>query len=162
MFPFLAMGFGPKAGNLPVESRAGNGSTGLFLKDYAMISVLLAGREEDSFSGLNATFEENAVETARAESGAGALSMLEEGKFDLLLTDETLGDMTGIELISKAIAGNPMMNCAALSTLSVEDFHEATEGLGVMMPLPVKPGREDVEKLIERLKTILDLTRKKR
>ncbi len=122
-----------------------------------MISVLLASRDEISLSGLNAAFEENTIKTVRAESGARALAMMLEEEFDLLVADEVLGDMTGVELIAKAVSENPMMNCAAVSSLSHKDFHEASEGLGVMMQLPVKPDREDGEKLIEYLKTILNL-----
>ncbi len=124
-----------------------------------MISVLLASRDEISLSGLNAALEENTLKTVRAESGARALAMMLEEEFDLLVADEALGDMTGVELIAKVVSENPMMNCAAVSSLSHKDFHEVSEGLGVMMQLPVKPGREDAEKLIEYLKTILNLTK---
>ncbi|MCP4689349.1 MAG: response regulator [Desulfobacterales bacterium] len=126
-----------------------------------MISVLLASRDGASLSGLSATFEKNEIETTRAETGAGALSMLLPGEFDLLVVDENLEDMTGVALIEKVVSENPMMNCAAVSSLSPEDFHEATEGLGVMMQLPVKPNQENAEKLIEYLETILNLTKVK-
>ncbi len=52
------------------------------------------------------------------------------------------------------------MNCAAVSSLSADDFHEASEGLGVMMQLPLEPDLKDAEKLVEYLKTILNLTKK--
>ncbi len=124
-----------------------------------MISVLLASRNEHELSGLDAALNENSMATTRAESGAEALDMMLDGAFDLLIVDEALGDMTGIELIAETVSRNPMMNCAAVSSLSHEDFHEASEGLGVMMQLPVRPGREDAKALIDYLKTILNLTR---
>ncbi len=124
-----------------------------------MISVILATRDEASLSGLTVAFDDNAIQTARAESGAGALSMMREGAFDLLVADEALGDMTSVELIEKVVSENPMMNCSAVSSLPAKDFHEATEGLGVMMQLPVQPDRKDAEKLIDTLKSILNLTR---
>ncbi len=43
-----------------------------------MISVLLTSRDETSLSGLTAAFEDNAMNTARAESGSGALSMMRD------------------------------------------------------------------------------------
>jgi hypothetical protein len=53
-----------------------------------------------------------------------------------------------------------MINCAAISSLSHKDFHEASEGLGVLMQLPESPGRDDAAKLLEHLKTILNFTKR--
>ncbi len=50
---------------------------------------------------------------------------------------ENLGDMTGLEFIRAIVSKRPMVNCAAISSLASEDFHEASEGLGILMQLPV-------------------------
>ncbi|OGP62327.1 MAG: hypothetical protein A2V65_05270 [Deltaproteobacteria bacterium RBG_13_49_15] len=47
-----------------------------------------------------------------------------------------------------------------LDSLSPHDFHEASEGLGILMQLPPAPEKLDAEKLLKHLKTILILTRK--
>ena len=49
-----------------------------------------------------------------------------------------------------------MINCAAVSSLTSEDFHEAGEGLGILMQLPVEPGQEYADMLLEQLKSILN------
>jgi CheY-like chemotaxis protein len=102
--------------------------------------------------------EDNQVQTAWAKSGSHAIARLTEGSFDLVVTDENLEDMTGLELIEKIIAKRPMVNCAAVSSLLPDDFHEASEGLGILMQLPVSPGQEQAEKLLRQLKNILNLT----
>ncbi len=122
-----------------------------------MVNILLAGRDKTSMSALKAGLEEKDVQIAWAESGSYALSMIAEKDFDLVVTDENLGDMTGLEFIKTVIAQKPMINCAAVSSLLPDDFHEASEGLGILMQLPVRPGHEYAGELLEHLKNILDL-----
>ena len=122
-----------------------------------MVNILLAGRDKTSMSALKAGLGENDVQIAWTESGSYALSMIAEKDFDLVVTDENLGDMTGLEFIKTVIVQKPMVNCAAVSSLLPDDFHEASEGLGILMQLPVRPGHEYAKYLLEHLKNILDL-----
>jgi two-component SAPR family response regulator len=41
--------------------------------------------------------------------------MLSGTPLDLVVVDEKLGDMTGIEFIETLVSVNPMINCAAVS-----------------------------------------------
>jgi hypothetical protein len=47
-----------------------------------------------------------------------------------------------------------------VSSLSPEDFHEATEGLGVFMQLPVDPGAEEAGKMMQLFESISALLAK--
>jgi CheY-like chemotaxis protein len=125
--------------------------------EQKIIKILLVSQDKTSMSAFKEGLEENQVQTAWAESGSNAIVKIAEGSFDLVVTDENLSDMTGLEFIEKIIAKKPMVNCAAVTSLSPDDFHEASEGLGILMPLPVSPGQEQAEKLLSRLKTILNL-----
>jgi len=122
-----------------------------------MVNILLASRDRTSLSALKTGLEGNGVQTEWAESGSYALSMIAERNYDLVVTDENLGDMTGLKFIKTVIAQKPMVNCAAVSPLLPYDFHEASEGLGVLMQLPVNPGREYAEELVQHLKKILNI-----
>ena len=126
--------------------------------EQKIVTVLLASRDKPAMSAFKAALEENQVQTAWAESGGKAIARIAEGSFDLVVTDENLGDMTGLEFIEKVISIKPMVNCAAVTSLLPADFHEASEGLGILMPLPVSPGQAQAEKLLSRLKKILNLT----
>lgn len=121
-----------------------------------MTRILLAGRDKASLSALEAGLAKSDLHIAWAESGGNGISMITESNFDLVVTDEDLGDMTGLEFIQKVISKKPMVNCAAVSSLSPEDFHEASEGLGILMQLPVRPDQEHSEILLEHLKNILN------
>jgi len=121
-----------------------------------MIRIMLVGRNQTSLTALEAGLAKSDVHLVRAESGGIGVSMTAESKFDLVVTDEDLGDMTGLEFIRALVSKRPMVNCAAISSLTSEDFHEASEGLGVLMQLPVRTGQEHAEMLLEQLKNILN------
>ena len=125
--------------------------------EQKIIKILLVSQDKAAMSAFKAGLEENQVQTAWAQSGSNAIAKIAEKSFDLVVTDENLGDMTGLEFIEKVISIKPMVNCAAVTSLLPADFHEASEGLGILMPLPVSPGQEQAEKLLGRLKTILEV-----
>jgi len=124
-----------------------------------MHKLLLVTSNKDSLSLLASTLAaQGDVDLSWAQSGDKALDMISDTAFDLVVTDERLGDMTGLELAAKLISINPMINCAAASSLSPEDFHEASEGLGLMDQLPLRPGKEDADNLLQRLIDLKKLT----
>ena len=124
-----------------------------------MIRLLLVTPYKKSLFELASVMEKNDdVELTWTESGKKALDMLSETSVDLVVTDEDLGDMTGLEFANKLLRVNPMINCAVLSPLPSDEFHEASEGLGVFAQLPLRPVQEDAEKLLKHLKNLKDLT----
>ncbi|MDX2498905.1 MAG: response regulator [Deltaproteobacteria bacterium] len=122
-----------------------------------MLNILFVSRDTTSMTALKTALEESDVLTTWAESGSYALSLLAERDVDLIVTDENIGDMTGLEFIKTAIAQKPMINYAAVSSLLPDDFHEVSEGLGTLMQLPVNPGQKDAQELLERLKIIQNM-----
>ena len=81
--------------------------------------------------------------------------------FDLVVVDEKLGDMTGIEFIETLVSVNPMINFAAVSPLPSDEFHEVSEGLGILAQLPVLPGAKDSEDVLKRLNHLKKLLQPK-
>lgn len=123
-----------------------------------MLTLLLVSPDKNSLSGLSSALTDHSdVEFFWADSGKAALDIASGTTIDLVVADEGLGDMTGLELAGKLLSVNPMINCASLSRLSPEEFHEASEGLGVLAQLPIKPGKKHAEELVERLKYIKNL-----
>jgi two-component SAPR family response regulator len=93
-----------------------------------------------------------------ASSMDEAMEIITNKTVDLVVTDETLGDMTGLAFVEKLVKINPMINCAAVSALSKSDYHEASEGLGILMQLPPQPSQSDGQALMAYLKKILGFT----
>jgi len=124
-----------------------------------MLKLLLVSPDKDAFNGFEAAIKKyNDVDLIRTDSGKKALTMAAESSLDLVVADENLRDMTGLEFAGRLIAVNPMVNCALTSSLSAEIFHEKSEGLGLMTQLPINPGQEDAQNLLEKLREIKKLT----
>ena len=123
-----------------------------------MESLLLVSSDKTPLSDLASALEkENDVEVSWAESGLEALRSVSGSAFDLVITDETLADMTGLELAGKLLSVNPMIHCVSVTTLSQKEYHEKSEGLGLMDPLPDGPGEKDAERLLKNLRQIKGL-----
>jgi len=97
---------------------------------------------------------EQAIELVPAATGAAGLAALKDRKIDLVIVDAQLDDMDGIAFLNQLVKINPMVNTALVSGLSADQFHEATEGLGVLMQLPLQPRETDGEALLVTLKKI--------
>ncbi len=119
------------------------------------MKVLLTSLNRNRFSELAAYLKlQYPVEVYWAESGAEALCLLGDRTVDLVITDESLADMTGLAFLEKLIRIHPMVNCAAVSSLSTEAFHEATEGLGILAQLTSDVNSRQATELMAQLARI--------
>ena len=92
-----------------------------------MHKLLLISADKDSLSELASDCVKHGdAELSWASFGGDALGMVSNTAFDLVVTDERLGDMTGLEFARRLLSVNPMINCAAVSPLSPVEFHEAS------------------------------------
>jgi len=124
-----------------------------------MHRLLLVTSDKDSLSDLaSALLTHGDVDLTWAHSGETALDMLSKTPVDLLVTDEKLVDMSGLELANRLLHVNPMINCAVVSALSPEDFHEASEGLGLLAQLPLQADAEQAEDLLQRLRELKNIS----
>jgi len=120
-----------------------------------MLRLLLVTRDQNNFDDLISTLKGYGdIELELSESGEKALKMIANKAIDLVIADENMGDFTGLELVRRLLTINPMINSAVVSRSPHDDFHKATEGLGIMAQLPNNPGEKDAENLIKTLKQI--------
>ena len=119
-----------------------------------MISVLLASPDKTHFSDMIDAFHGRSIRIDPVQTGSLALTMVAESHYNLLITDEDLPDMSAKTLVERTISLNPFMNCVVTSRLSHKAFHEAFEGLGVLMQFPPHPDTTDVQKLLNHLDKI--------
>jgi len=127
--------------------------------ETTLLKLLLVSADQDSLSGLaSAIRERDDANLLQADSGEDALKIAADTVIDLVVADEKLRDMTGLEFADKLVSVYPMIHCALVSGLSPENFHEVSEGLGIMAQLPMHPGKEHAEELLERLWHIKNLT----
>ncbi len=115
-------------------------------KDFSRFAVLVARlrREQD-------------VQLMPIATGAAGLRQLTGKPLDLVIVDELLDDMSGIEFVKQLVKVNPLANAAIVGSLADEEFHESTEGLGVLMQLPSHPSEKDADALLAVLAKITGL-----
>ena len=71
-------------------------------------NLLIVDDEKDILRTHNLTFEED-YEVFTAQSGAKALEILGKQNIALIIADQRMPEMTGVELLEKSIAINPNM-----------------------------------------------------
>ena len=119
-----------------------------------MLRILLAAASNDSLSLFAAALAaEPEVRVAWAESGADALEKAAREAPELVVVTEELGDMAGLVLVRRLLAVSAAINTAVISARPAEEFHQAGEGLGIMAQLPPRPGKEEAEMILGRLKS---------
>ncbi len=123
-----------------------------------MLNILLVTpriQELTSFTQVLSSYPE--VQLEFAETGADALDAVCAKPPHLAVIDVDLPDIPPMSLVQKMLTVNAMVNTAVVSPLSEEEFHEASEGLGVLGRLPLDPGKDDAESLLIKLRKILGL-----
>lgn len=125
--------------------------------------ILLVSSRSETFAEMAPALEKRPdISLSRADSGAAALVQAgAPGQPELVVVDESLADMTGLDFARKLVALNPMIYCAVVSALPEADFHEATEGLGLLAQLPARPVTADAQALYDRLEKISRLAASK-
>ena len=126
------------------------------------MEILLVSGDEDKKDRLSRMIEDMGYQAPmRACSGKEATDVMADLAVNLVIVDQMLPDTSGMEFVKKLVMINPMANTMLFSDLSSEDFHEATEGLGLLGKIPLTFSLEDIEKLFNQLAEILRLSQVK-
>ncbi len=97
--------------------------------------------------GLELDFYSESLDVLNALRGQG-----KKTEWALLIVDELRVDFR--RFLSVLMEVNPFLNTAMLTDLSPDVFHEESEGLGVLMALPLLPGEADLHELLDRMTQI--------
>lgn len=85
------------------------------------------------------------------------LSIIKNNSVDLVVVGSELSDCKSIDFVKIIMKEYPLINCAMVSDLSHDDFHEATEGYGLFMQIPNNADAEDGAKMVELYQSITGL-----
>ncbi|MGV8075136.1 MAG: response regulator [Syntrophobacteraceae bacterium] len=123
-----------------------------------MLRILLVTARPEAFYAFNEVLSSDPeVRLDQAASGAEALSVVRTSSPHLAVIDFDLPDIKPLVLVKELLMVNAMVSTAVVSSLSEQQFHEASEGLGVLARLPVEPGKADACELMDRLKKLVGL-----
>jgi DNA-binding response OmpR family regulator len=125
-----------------------------------MLRVLVATPRPKILRSLVETLSSDPeVDLRHVASGTDALSAVSTFSPHLVVIDFNLPDIKPLNLVSELLQVNAMVNTAVVSPLSDPEFHEASEGLGVLAKLPLEPDSGDAAHLLEKLRGILGLSK---
>lgn len=117
-----------------------------------MPRILLVAEQVHNFEELTASLNSaQTVETMWAHTGKEALEKAAANSPDLVIVDEYVGKVSGLELIRRLMGVNAFIHTAAVSSKPHDAFHEASEGLGIMIQLPPRPGKFEAELILKTL-----------
>jgi CheY-like chemotaxis protein len=119
--------------------------------------LLVSDREEDIQPFAEGLSSDPEVRLEQVASGVEALRAVRTDSPHLVVIDSALPDLEPLGLVSELLMVNAMVNTAVASPLSDHEFHEASEGFGVLARLPLMPSKGDAAELLRKLRQVLGL-----
>lgn len=120
-----------------------------------MSNILLVSKESAPLADFGTELlNTKGVDVAQVAAGDEALGLIAEGKVKVVVVGELLADGLALDFVKRLMKEHPLIDCAMVSSLSPEEFHEVTEGLGLFMQLPVCPGVDEATKMLKLLNSI--------
>ncbi len=117
--------------------------------------ILMASERREPFETAVAPMvADGRIEISWVADGESAIAAIKRQRPDLLIVDARIGGREGFSLCRDVLRIDAFANMAAVSDLDEDDFHEASEGLGLIGRLPSRPTPEDFEKLMALLSTV--------
>ncbi len=122
-----------------------------------MYKIVIVTSRKDAFRAFGHGLEkgDRDVTLTWVRTGVDALNAADKVAPDLIVVDDPLEDTDGLGLIRRLLGVNAMINTALVSRLPDEDFHEATEGLGILHHLPPEPDVSDAGVILTMLGEII-------
>lgn len=117
------------------------------MKNVEILAVTDRSPELAEF--LTALQERAGMSLMVATSGKAALEHVKSDQSPFVILDRTLPDAEPFRLAMDILSVNAMTNLAAITELSDEDFHEESEGLGMLCAIAPDPGGEDATLVAE-------------
>lgn len=115
----------------------------------------MLGRDDTALADLEKALTESGNLSVTRQSSPGQVyKTIASSQVDAVIVDEQVEGAGGLEFVRELVRSNPFINCALVSSLYPSEFHEVTEGYGVFMQLPVRPGKEEARNLIAHLEKI--------
>ncbi len=128
-----------------------------------MLKLMIITPDKSGLADFAREMSENGgFEILWAQTGRSGLLELTRSPVDLAVVDESLGDMTGLTFAEKLVAVNPMINCALVSSRPADEFHEISEGLGIVAQLTPNPDKNQARELLRHLESIFSLSAKQK
>ena len=120
-----------------------------------MDDIVIVTNDKDKFSSLERGLRgESDCRIVWENSVKGACDAASGAPPRLMIVDEEVDGLSNFEIARQIVLTNALANLAVVSSLSHDDFHEAGEGLGILVQLPPWPGEDEASRLLEAVKQV--------
>ena len=120
------------------------------------ITILFISERLNKLSAfIDALKDNTAINLLTASAVEDGISMTEYHAPALIIVDQQVGAFSGLDLVRRLIKVNAFLNTVVLSTMSHEDFHLHTEGLGILAKLSILPGEKEADRVFELLESAI-------
>lgn len=113
--------------------------------------ALVASLRQQTLEPFLAALRSEGFDVRLASTGKEALALAASARPAVLVADQGLPDAQPLALVAQCLRVDAFINTAVISDLEAEAFHEQSEGLGVLVQLPVQPGPDDARRLAAQL-----------
>ena len=116
--------------------------------------IFLASKEQAKWQDFNEVFIQKGSTIRSMQSLEEVQVAMKEEAPQLIILDLGLEGQIMRDSVSSLLMINAFVHTCLVSTMSGDDFHEYTEGLGILMPLPENPSANDAHKVLEALQGV--------
>ncbi len=118
------------------------------------MNILLATTRYPELEEFISGLDRKKYNPVPASTGQEVLDLVGSIKPVLVILDENLPGCEPMELVRKIAGLDAMVNTAVITSMNRKEFHEKSEGLGVLAALPADPGPDDARQLILNLEKV--------
>ena len=120
------------------------------------LKVLLVSPVRENLEAFAAALSSDVdVSLHWAESGDAALETARAEHPHLVVIDEAVPGAAPLDLVIRLLAVDALINTAVVSGAPDEEFHQMSEGLGVMARLALSPGPGEALDTLRRLRGLI-------
>lgn len=122
-----------------------------------MQNIILLSQRIDNLADFLSGFSGQSETSMRAvTTPEEMLKIVREEGPSLVILDETLNDSNPLDLVMNILSTNAMVNTAMITSMDAEAWHEKSEGLGMLPPVPNPPSSADAWKLLDSLQGLAE------
>jgi DNA-binding response OmpR family regulator len=117
--------------------------------------ILVTSRPAALQAFADALTSARGVHLKKVQSGVETLLEVGAAAPQLVVIDSELPDTAPLGLVQRLLLVNAMINTAVITPLSEAEFHQQSEGLGILTNLPEVPGPHHAGDLLLKLRQVL-------
>lgn len=91
------------------------------------------------------------IQIEMVKSGAAAIEVAQKRNPLAMILDRDIPDISRTNLVRQVLFINAMIHIAWVSAMPEDEFHQVTEGLGILMKLSPTPDSDQARELVARL-----------